>query len=62
MKKSYTPPYKFKGPKPVENAQAVICPYFASPSKNIQFDFEPIRFAAPRLPLQKQIRAGEPKE
>jgi hypothetical protein len=58
MKKSYTPPYKFKGPKAPENAYDVVCPYWASPGKNIQWDFEPIRFAKPRLPLQKQIRTG----
>jgi hypothetical protein len=54
----YTPPYKFKGPKAPENRYEIICPYLASTSKNIQFDFEPITFAKPRLPIQKQLKAG----
>jgi hypothetical protein len=68
MKRAYTPPYRFKGPKVGEDAYDIVCPYFASAKKNIQFAFEPIRFAAPRLSKSmyknstgttEQLRAGE---
>ena len=48
-KPGYTPPYKFRRPKSPDNVYDIVCPYFASPDKNIQFAYEPVRFAAPRL-------------
>jgi hypothetical protein len=37
----------------------LICPYWANERKQIQFDFEPIKFPKPRLKQQKFLESGD---
>ena len=62
MKKTYTPPYKLKGPKVPQDYREMVCPYVEAPPGTIQFDNVPVKpkYPAPRNRLQQQLRAGTP--